>query len=234
MRCAVIVFPGTSGDIDCDHVLKEILGQPTEYVFHKDKFSPEDFDLIVIPGGSAHGDYLRPGAIAKHSEVMRSILKAADAGKLILGIGNGFQILLEAGLLPGAVIRNNDLKFHCKDIFLKVEHNNTPFTKLYKKAEVIKMPIAHGVGNYFADSNTLATLKDRGNIIFTYCNADGKVTEDANPNGSVENIAGIINEKGNIMGLMPHPERCCEKILGNTDGIRLFESILQHIEGGIK
>ncbi|WP_422448064.1 phosphoribosylformylglycinamidine synthase subunit PurQ [Thermoanaerobacterium sp. DL9XJH110] len=233
MRCAVIVFPGSNCDVDCYHACRNVLGQPTEYVFHKERFSPGDFDLIVLPGGFSYGDYLRAGAIARFSPAMDSVMKAAEAGKLILGICNGFQILLEAGLLPGAMKRNKDLKFHCHDVYLKVENNNTPFTGLYKKGEIIRMPIAHGEGNYFVDSGSLERLKAAGKIVFTYCDSDGNVTEESNPNGSVGNIAGIINEQGNILGMMPHPERCSEEILGNTDGKRIFDSILDYVEGRV-
>jgi phosphoribosylformylglycinamidine synthase len=233
MRCAVIVFPGSNCDVDCYHACKNVLGQPTEYVFHKERFSPGDFDLIVLPGGFSYGDYLRAGAIARFSPAMDSVMKAAEVGKLILGICNGFQILLEARLLPGAMKRNKDLKFHCHDVYLKVENNNTPFTGLYKKGEIIRMPIAHGEGNYFIDSDSLERLKAAGGIVFTYCDSDGNVTEESNPNGSVENIAGIINEQRNILGMMPHPERCSEEILGNTDGKRIFDSILDYVEGRV-
>ncbi|HHW03040.1 MAG TPA: phosphoribosylformylglycinamidine synthase subunit PurQ [Thermoanaerobacterales bacterium] len=233
MKCAVIMFPGSNCDVDCYHACRDVLGQPTEYVFHKEKFSSVDFDLIVLPGGFSYGDYLRAGAIARFSPAMESVIKAAEAGKLILGICNGFQILLEAKLLPGAMKRNRDLKFHCHDVFLRVENNNTPFTGLYKKGEIIKVPIAHGEGNYFADRDTMEKLKARGGVVFTYCDRDGNVTEEANPNGSVENIAGIVSEQGNVLGMMPHPERCAEDILGNTDGRRVFESILQYVEGSV-
>ncbi|MCR4429974.1 MAG: phosphoribosylformylglycinamidine synthase subunit PurQ [Tepidanaerobacteraceae bacterium] len=231
MKCAVIMFPGSNCDIDCYHVLSEVLGQPAEYVFHKEKFGPGDFDLIVLPGGFSYGDYLRAGAIARFSPAMDSVLKAAEAGKLIIGICNGFQILLEAKLLPGAMKRNRDLKFHCHDVYLRVDNDETPFTRLYKKGEIIRLPIAHGEGNYYADVQTIEKLKAENRVVFTYCDRDGNVSDAANPNGSVENIAGIINEQGNILGMMPHPERSSEEILGNTDGKRLFESILRHIEG---
>ncbi|MGI6425275.1 MAG: phosphoribosylformylglycinamidine synthase subunit PurQ [Tepidanaerobacteraceae bacterium] len=232
MKCAVIKFAGTSGDGDCYHVLKDVLGQSVEYIFHKETFGPEDFDLVVLPGGASHGDNLRPGALASLSKVMDSIRDAAKVGKAILGIGNGFQILLEAGLLPGAVLQNKDLKFHYEDVFVKVENNNTPFTGFYKEGEVIRLPIACKYGNYYADDKTLQQLQADGNIIFSYCDENGNKLEGVNPLGSVENIAGIANQEKNILGLMPHPERCVEEILGNTDGIRIFKSILQYLEGG--
>ncbi len=232
MRCAVIKFAGTSGDGDCYHICKNILGQPTEYVFHKKTFAPQDFDLIILPGGASHGDYLRPGALAARSKVMNSILDAAKAQKCILGIGNGFQILLEAGLLPGAVLINKNLKFHCDDVFLRVENSDTPFTGLYKKGEVIRLNLACKYGNYYTDNETIEQLKTKNKIILTYCDENGNPIKEANPVGSLENIAGIINSEGNILGLMPHPERCAEEILGNTDGLRIFKSILQYVEGG--
>lgn len=232
MRCAIIVFPG-SNDVDCYHVCREVIGQPTEYVFHKEKFSPQDFDFIILPGGFSYGNYLRGGAIARFSPVMDSIVKAAQANKFILGINNGFQLLLEAKMLPGAMIRNKDLKFHCHDVFLRVENANTPFTGLYKKGEVLKMPIAHGDGNYLVDEKTLKEMELKGLIVFKYCDENGNITPDANPDGSINNIAGIINSDGNILGLMPYPERCAEEILGNTDGKKIFESVLYYVEGRI-
>ncbi|MDI3481735.1 MAG: phosphoribosylformylglycinamidine synthase subunit PurQ / glutaminase [Tepidanaerobacteraceae bacterium] len=231
MKCAVIMFPGSNCDIDCYHVLSEVMGQPTEYVFHKEKFSPGDFDLIVLPGGFSYGDYLRAGAIARFSPAMDSVLKAAEAGRLIIGICNGFQILLEAKLLPGAMKVNKDLKFHCHDVFLRVDNVETPFTGLYKKGEVIRLPIAHGAGNYYADAQTIEKLEAENRIVFRYCDRSGNVSDAANPNGSVKNIAGIINKQGNILGMMPHPERASEDILGSVDGKRLFKSILRCIEG---
>jgi len=231
MRCAVIVFPGSNCDADCYHVLTEVLGQPAEYVFHKEKFSPYDFDLVVLPGGFSYGDYLRAGAIARFSPAMESVYSAAEKGKLILGICNGFQILLEAGLLPGAMMKNRDLKFHCHEVHLKVGTADSPFTNLYREGEVIKMPIAHGLGNYYADTAMIEKLKSEDRIVFYYSDEKGNITDDANPNGSAANIAGILNEGRNVLGMMPHPERCAEEILGNTDGKRLFTSILEHLEG---
>ncbi|KXG78715.1 Phosphoribosylformylglycinamidine synthase subunit PurQ [Fervidicola ferrireducens] len=234
MRCAVIVFPGSNCDVDCFHVWKDVLGQPTEYVFHKERFSAEDFDLIILPGGFSYGDYLRAGAIARFSPAMDSVYKAAEKGKLILGICNGFQILLEAGLLPGAMMKNRDLKFHCHDVYLKVGTADSPFTNMYLPGEVVKMPIAHGEGNYYADADTIERLKREDRIVFYYSDEKGNITDEANPNGSAENIAGILNEERNVLGMMPHPERCAEEILGNTDGKRLFMSILEYLEGRVK
>jgi phosphoribosylformylglycinamidine synthase I len=232
MKCAVVVFPGSNFE-DYYNVCKDVMGQQTECVFHKDNFSSNDFDLIVLPGGSTYGDYLRAGAIAARSSVMKSVTSAANAGKIVMGIGNGFQILLESKLLPGAMMRNKDLKFHCHDVFLRVENESTPFTGLYKKSEIVKMPIAHGEGCYFVDDRTLRQMKAKNQLVFTYCDIMGNVSDKANPNGSVGNIAGIISENGNILGMMPHPERCSEEILGNTDGKQVFKSILHYIEGGI-
>jgi len=234
MRCAVIVFPGSNCDADCFHVLTEVLGQSAEYVFHKEKFSPHDFDLIVLPGGFSYGDYLRAGAIARFSPAMDSVYRAAETGKLIVGICNGFQILLEAGLLPGAMMKNRDLKFHCHEVHLKVGTTHSPFTNLYLPGEVLKMPIAHGQGNYYADAATIERLKKENRIAFYYSDENGNVTEKANPNGSASNIAGILNEARNVLGMMPHPERCAEEILGNADGKKLFASIFEYLEGRIK
>lgn len=234
MKSAIIVFPGSNCDGDCFHVLSEVLGQPAEYVFHKEKFSAGDFDLIVLPGGFSYGDYLRAGAIARFSPAMESVLKAAERGKLILGICNGFQILLEAGLLPGAMMKNRDIKFHCHDVYLKVGTADSPFTNLYLPGEVVKMPVAHGQGNYYADEDTIERLKSENRIAFYYSDEKGRVTEKANPNGSAANIAGILNEGRNVLGMMPHPERCAEEILGNADGKKLFMSILEYLEGRAK
>ncbi len=233
MRCAVISFAGTSGDDDCYNVCKNILGQSTEYVFHKQTFKPQDFDLIILPGGASHGDYLRPGALAAHSKVMCSIVDAANAQKCILGIGNGFQILLEAGLLPGAMLINENLRFCHKDVFVRVENNETPFTNLYKKGEVIRLTLACKFGNYHMNSETVDKLQIQSKIIFTYCDKNGNPSKMVNPTGSLQNIAGIANDEGNILGLMPHPERCVEEILGNTDGLRMFKSILHYLERGM-
>lgn len=231
MKCAVIQFAGSSGDSDCYHVCKNILQKPVEYVFYKESFAPEDFDLIILPGGASHGDYLRPGALAARSKVMKSVIDAAKAKKFILGIGNGFQILLEAGLLPGAVLINKDLKFYSNDVFVRVENTDTPFTALYKKGEIIRLTLACKYGNYYADTDTIKCLKADNRIVFTYCGENGNTFE-SNPTGSLENIAGIVNPAGNVLGLMPHPERCAEELLGNTDGLRIFESIVRYIERG--
>jgi phosphoribosylformylglycinamidine synthase subunit PurQ / glutaminase len=219
MKFAVIVFPGSNCDVDMYHAIKDELGEEAEYVWH-DADCLEGYDGILLPGGFSYGDYLRSGAIARFSNVMKEIKKAAEAGKPILGVCNGFQILLEAGLLPGAMRRNEQLKFICRQVTLKVENNQTMFTSLYQKDEWITVPIAHGEGNYYCDEQTLRTLEEQNRIVFRYAKE--------NPNGSLANIAGIINEKGNVLGMMPHPERAVDKLLGSADGLKLFQSIVRN------
>ncbi|MGM0752201.1 MAG: phosphoribosylformylglycinamidine synthase subunit PurQ [Bacillota bacterium] len=219
MKFAVIVFPGSNCDIDMYHAIKDEIGEEVEYVWH-DADNLENYDAILLPGGFSYGDYLRSGAIARFSNVMKEVVKAAEQGKPVLGVCNGFQILLETGLLPGAMRRNDSLKFICKTVPLTVENNETMFTNGYEKNEVIQIPIAHGEGNYFCDEDTMSTLKENNQIVFTYF--------DENPNGSVENIAGITNEAGNVLGMMPHPERAMDTLLGSEDGKKLFQSIVKH------
>jgi phosphoribosylformylglycinamidine synthase len=218
MKFAVLVFPGSNCDLDMFHAIKDELGEEVEYVWHDTK-DLSGFDGILLPGGFSYGDYLRCGAIAQFSNVMNEVKKAAEAGKPVLGICNGFQILTEAGLLPGALLRNKNLKFMCRTVELTVENNETMFTSGYTNKEVIQVPIAHGEGNYTCDAETLASLKANNQIVFTY-------TTD-NPNGSVENIAGIVNERGNVLGMMPHPERAVHELIGGTDGLALFKSIVK-------
>jgi phosphoribosylformylglycinamidine synthase subunit PurQ / glutaminase len=218
MKFAVLVFPGSNCDLDMYHAIKDELGEEAEYVWHDTK-DLSGYDGILLPGGFSYGDYLRCGAIGQFSSVMNEVKKAADAGKPVLGICNGFQILTEAGLLPGALIRNKNLKFMCRTIELTVENNNTLFTSDYEKGQVINIPMAHGEGNYTCDAETLASLKANNQIVFTYTND--------NPNGSVEDIAGIINERGNVLGMMPHPERAVHELIGGTDGLALFKSIVK-------
>jgi phosphoribosylformylglycinamidine synthase subunit PurQ / glutaminase len=218
VKFAVIVFPGSNCDIDMYHAVKDELGEEAEYVWH-DAESLEDYDAVLLPGGFSYGDYLRSGAIAQFSNVMKEVVKAAEAGKPVLGVCNGFQILLEAGLLPGAMRRNDSLKFICKQAELKVENNETMFSAGYEKGEIITVPVAHGEGNYYCDEKTLANLKANNQIVFTY--------EGENPNGSLGNIAGIINERGNVLGMMPHPERAVDELLGGADGLKLFKSIVK-------
>ena len=224
-KVGVVVFPGSNCDYDVYHVVKKILNLSAEYIWHKDT-SIRNFDAIVLPGGFSYGDNLRAGAIARFSPVMQEIVKHAEAGKPLIGICNGFQVLLEAGLLPGALITNADLKFHCDDVYLKVANNNTIFTKDYNDGQIIKMPIAHYTGNYFATDDVFKELQDNDSVVFQYSDVDGNITDDANPNGSVYNIAGIMNKSKNILGMMPHPERACEPLLGSDDGLGVFTSIL--------
>ncbi|MBD8027633.1 phosphoribosylformylglycinamidine synthase subunit PurQ [Lysinibacillus halotolerans] len=218
MKFAVLVFPGSNCDIDMYHAIKDELGEEVEYVWH-DATDLSEFDGILVPGGFSYGDYLRCGAMANQSNVMAEVKKFAEAGKPVLGVCNGFQILTEAGLLPGALLRNKNLKFMCRTIQLKVENNNTLFTSQYEAGEVIHIPIAHGEGNYFCDEETLAQLKANNQIVFTYAGD--------NPNGSMEDIAGIVNERGNVLGMMPHPERAVDALLGSNDGLKLFKSIVK-------
>ncbi|OIK16762.1 phosphoribosylformylglycinamidine synthase I [Bacillus sp. MUM 116] len=217
MKFAVIVFPGSNCDIDMYHAIKDELGEEVEYVWH-DAESLDEFDGVLLPGGFSYGDYLRSGAIARFSNVMKEVVKAAEAGKPVMGVCNGFQILLEAGLLPGAMRRNASLSFICKQVELKVENNQTMFTSGLAAGESITIPVAHGEGNYYCDEETLAKLKANNQIVFTY---------QENPNGSLENIAGIVNEKGNVLGMMPHPERAVDALLGSADGLKLFQSIVK-------
>nr|WP_106781432.1 phosphoribosylformylglycinamidine synthase subunit PurQ [Lysinibacillus timonensis] len=218
MKFAVLVFPGSNCDIDMYHAIKDELGEEVEYVWH-DATDLSEFDGILVPGGFSYGDYLRCGAMANQSNVMVEVKKAAAAGKPVLGVCNGFQILTEAGLLPGALLRNKNLKFMCRTVQLKVENTNTLFTNQYEQGQVIDIPIAHGEGNYFCDEETLAKLKANNQIVFTYSGE--------NPNGSLEDIAGIINEQGNVLGMMPHPERAASDLLGSSDGLALFKSIVK-------
>lgn len=217
MKFAVLVFPGSNCDIDMYHAIKDELGEEVEYVWHDTK-DLSGYDGILLPGGFSYGDYLRCGAIAQFSNVMNEVKKAAEAGKPVLGICNGFQILTEAGLLPGALLRNKNLKFMCRTAELTVQNADTMFTNSYKQGDVLKVPIAHGEGNYTCDAQTLASLKANNQIVFTY---------NDNPNGSVEDIAGIVNERGNVLGMMPHPERAVHELIGGTDGLALFKSIVK-------
>ncbi|MBA3887592.1 MAG: phosphoribosylformylglycinamidine synthase subunit PurQ, partial [Acidobacteria bacterium] len=220
MKFAIIVFPGSNCDHDAYHAAKHVLGQDAAFVWHKDA-SLGGADVVVLPGGFSHGDYLRTGAIARFSPVMAAVNECARAGGPVLGICNGFQILCEAGLLPGAMLRNRDLKFRCETVNVRVERTDTPFTQGAGGGQILRLPIAHGEGNYFADPQALEELESQGRVIFRYCDASGEVTEAANPNGSVNGIAGICNERRNVVGLMPHPERACEPVLGSADGLVL-------------
>lgn len=224
MSAAVIVFPGSNCDRDVQVALTASLGQAPEMVWHGEAALP-DVDLIVVPGGFSYGDYLRSGAMAAHSPVMREVVRRANDGVPVLGICNGFQILTEAGLLPGVLMRNAGLRFVCRDVDLRVEENTSAFTRGYDKGQVIRIPIAHNEGNYFTDAETLARLEGEGRIAFRYCDASGAVTDDANPNGSAANIAGVLNEAGNVLGMMPHPERLAEAALGGIDGRAMFDGL---------
>ncbi|MGY6530503.1 MAG: phosphoribosylformylglycinamidine synthase subunit PurQ [Cyanobacterium sp.] len=224
MKFGIVVFPGSNCDRDIAMVTEGVLNQPTRFVWHQDT-DIDDLDIIVVPGGFSYGDYLRCGAIARFSPIMNSIIKHAEAGKLVLGICNGFQVLTEAGLLPGALIRNRDLHFICDQVPVKVEHNNSIWTKNYSSEEVICLPIAHGEGNYYADEDTLKELEDNNQILFRYSSQTGETNNQSNPNGSCHNIAGISNKKGNVLGMMPHPERASDDTLGFIDGKALFAGL---------
>lgn len=229
LRWAVIQFPGTWSDYDCDFALKEVLGQKSEIIWSKNRVSLAEFDAIILPGGFSYGDYLRAGSIARFDPIMREIEKAAFDGKPIIGICNGFQVLTEAGFLPGALMKNECLEYRCQDVYLRVENNQTFFTSQLKKSQVLKMPISHGEGRFWCDEKTLEDLERNGQVVFRYCTKDGEVIKEANPNGSVNNIAGIINRAGNILGMMPHPERACEPLIGGTDGRFVFNSIINSV-----
>ncbi len=226
IKFGVVVFPGSNCDHDAYYALKKVLNQDVNFLWHKDK-DLKNSDVIILPGGFSYGDYLRTGAIAALSPIMQNVIDFGLKGGIILGICNGFQILVESGLLPGVLLQNTSLKFICKDVFLKVENFDTIFTKNITK-NVIKIPIAHGEGNYFADNDTLKKLEENNQIIFKYSSSDGIVSNEFNPNGSLLNIAGIINKNGNILGMMPHPERACDPLLGNTDGQEIFLSIINN------
>jgi len=226
MKASVIVFPGSNCDRDAAVALQAAMGKAPIMVWHGDSELPNS-DLIVLPGGFSYGDYLRSGAMAAHSPVMREVVRRAKAGTPVLGICNGFQVLTESGLLPGVLMRNATLRFICKDVRLKVERNDTIFTRQYAKGEVVRFPIAHKDGSYFADEDTLDRLEGENLVAFRYCEASGAVTEAANPNGSRRNIAGIYNETGTVLGMMPHPERLIDDALSGTDGVKMFASLVE-------
>ena len=224
MKFGIIVFPGSNCDHDAYHVISKQVGQPVDFIWHRDT-DLNSFDALIIPGGFSYGDYLRAGALARFSPVMDSVKKFAATGGFVLGICNGFQILCEAGLLPGALIRNRDLNFICEHLSVRVETSDTPFTNEMTPGSVLRIPIAHAEGNYVCDDATLAELQGEDRIVFRYCEQSGAVTEAANPNGSRDNIAGICNRSRNVLGLMPHPERACEDLLGSSDGRDIFRSL---------
>jgi phosphoribosylformylglycinamidine synthase subunit PurQ / glutaminase len=226
VKIGVVVFPGSNCDHDAQYVAETILGQDTRLIWHKEG-SLGDVDVVILPGGFSYGDYLRCGAIARFSPVMKDVVRFANNGGLVIGICNGFQVLTEAGLLPGVLLRNKSLLFICKYLHLRVENANTKFTNTCTPGEVLEIPIAHGEGNYFTDPETLERLEDNRQIVFRYCDPTGQLTDEANPNGSINSIAGIINESGNVLGMMPHPERASDPVLGHTDGKKIFDSIIK-------
>ena len=225
MRFAIIVFPGSNCDHDCHHAVSAVLGQPVSLVWHKET-DLAGADIVIIPGGFSYGDYLRAGAISRFSPIMKAVAAHASDGWPVIGICNGFQILTESGLLPGALRRNASLRFICEDVYVRCETSRTPFTMDIPPGERLQMPIAHGEGNYFCGPDTLSELKDNDQIIFRYCDAEGGFTPEANPNGSLRNIAGVSNREGNVVGLMPHPERACEMEMGSDDGLSVFSSVI--------
>lgn len=228
MKFGIPVYPGSNCDRDVGWVVEKVLGHEAVYLWHAEK-DLKGVDCVIVPGGFSYGDYLRAGAMAKLSPVTEAICEFAERGGLVMGICNGFQILLEAGLLPGAMLPNKTLSFICKFVHLRVENNQTPFTHLYKKGEVVRIPIAHAEGNYTCPSETLKEIEDNGQVVVRYSSPEGEVSEEFNPNGSLNNIAGICNKRGNVFGLMPHPERASEVILGSVDGLRMFQSIVESV-----
>ena len=225
VRFGVIVFPGSNCDHDAYHVTKHVFGQEARFIWHKE-VSLGDVDFVIVPGGFSYGDYLRSGAIARFSPIMKDVVRFANAGGPVMGICNGFQILCESGLLPGALMRNESLRFICKDVQLRTENDTSLFTNRLMRGEILTIPVAHGDGNYIASEDILDRLEGEGRVAFKYCDSKGDVTADSNPNGASRGIAGILNEQGNVLGMMPHPERASEALLGRTDGIKMFESIL--------
>ncbi|HPI18866.1 MAG TPA: phosphoribosylformylglycinamidine synthase subunit PurQ [Candidatus Kapabacteria bacterium] len=228
MKYGVVVFPGSNCDHDAWWAAKYSAKQQVEFIWHKDNVLPDGLDCVILPGGFSYGDYLRCGSIASHSSIMKEVISFANKGGLVIGICNGFQILIEAELLPGALLRNASLHFVCKDVFLKTMNFSTPFTNKITKDKIIRIPIAHGDGNYFATPELIDELESENSIVFKYCNENGDILESANPNGSLNNIAGIINKRGNVLGMMPHPERYSDIVLGCNDGLNVFESMLNN------
>jgi phosphoribosylformylglycinamidine synthase I len=226
LKFGIVVFPGSNCDHDAHYVAGEIMNQDARFIWHKES-SLGDMDVVILPGGFSYGDYLRCGAIARFSPIMKEVVRFADNGGIVVGICNGFQVLTEAGLLPGVLLRNKSLRFICKYVHIKVENAATRFTSACSKGDVLEVPVAHGDGNYFADEDTIRKLKDNNQVVFTYCSRDGSTTEEANPNGSLLSIAGIVNEEGNVLGMMPHPERAADAALGHTDGQKVFQSIIR-------
>ena len=233
MKCGVVVFPGSNCDHDCFHILKHVFKLDTEWIWHKSDVDLSRFDLIVLPGGYSYGDYLRAGAIAQFSSIMKEVVRFANSGRMVLGICNGFQVLVESGLLPGALIQNHTQKFICKTVSIRVENVSTPFSCECVEKSVLDIPIAHHQGSYFIGPDGLRQLVDNQQVVFRYCGPEGEATGQYNPNGSVDNIAGIVNKNKNVMGLMPHPERCADPVWSNLDGQLIFKSMIQSLQRGI-
>lgn len=230
MKFGIIIFPGTWSDRDCYYALHDVLGQEAAYIWHKET-QVFGYDCVILPGGFSYGDYLRVGAIARFSPIITAVEQFAHDGGMVIGICNGFQILCEAGLLPGVLLPSSHLQYRCQWVNLKVENNSLPFTSKCRKGEVLKIPISHYEGNYFCDETTLGELEGKNQVVFRYSSSEGAITEEANPNGSLHNIAGIVNARGNVLGMMPHPERACESLLGTTDGNLIWESLVERIQG---
>jgi len=228
MNWGIVVFPGTWSDRDCMHALGTVLGESPRYVDHRER-DLSAFDAVILPGGFSYGDHLRCGAVARFAPVMEAVIDLAGRGGLVFGICNGFQILQEARLLPGALLRNDSCEFRCEWVHLRVDQSASPFTRECRPGQVLRLPISHGQGSFYADPKTLETLEQRGQVVFRYSTSDGRITTGANPNGSLRNIAGIVNERGNVLGMMPHPERACEPLLGGADGLLIFRSVMQSL-----
>jgi len=231
-KFGVVVFPGSNCDHDAYHATKHVLGEQAEFLWHKEA-DLRGVDVVVLPGGFSYGDYLRCGAISRFSSVMKEVVRHAENGGYVIGICNGFQILTESGLLPGALLRNESLKFVCKEVCLRVENAQTAFTSQYDAGQVLRTPVAHGEGNFYTDDDTLKALEDNGQVVFRYVDANGAANDAANPNGSRNNIAGIMNREGNVLGMMPHPERVVEDMLGSSDGLGVFASLVETIAGSV-
>jgi len=230
MKFGIIIFPGTWSDRDCYYALHDVLGQEASYIWHKET-QLSGYDCVILPGGFSYGDYLRVGAIARFCPIMTAVEQFAHDGGLVIGICNGFQILCEAGLLPGVLLPSNHLQYRCQWVNLRVEDNSSSFTSKCEKGQVLKIPISHYEGNYYADEATLAQLESKHQVVFRYSTPSGEVTKEVNPNGSLHNVAGIVNKEGNVMGMMPHPERACEPLLGSVDGNLIWESIIEYLQG---
>ncbi len=231
MKVGVVSFPGSNCDLDAYHLVKDVLELPVRYLWHQES-SLGGVDLVILPGGFTYGDYLRPGAIARYSPVMKAVEGHARSGGLVLGICNGFQVLTEAGILPGALYRNIHLQFRCVYTCVRIENNSIPYTFTEKRGRVLRLPVAHGDGNYYVDSRTLAEMESRGQVVFRYSDEKGVLTHEANPSGSVDNIAGVCSREGNVLGIMPHPERAGEKLLGSRDGLAIFRSLARYFKQG--